>query len=138
MTKRTIRLWNAEGVLAIILCPSGVTYTNQTCGTFCLHPSAEGVLAPFNTDSLAEEFERSLAYKLGSYLRNVARLDEELADNIDRILGAHLDTRVASVDRSRLADSHESWIYVDLEEPPDALYAGFGRCKAVLTWSNSD
>lgn len=97
---RTIRLWNAEGVLAIILCPSGVTYTNQTCGTFCLQPSAEGVLAPLNVDNLPEEFERSLAYKLERCLRDVATLDEQLADKIDAILGFHLDTRMARVDRS--------------------------------------
>ena len=64
---RTIRLWNAEGVLAIILCPSGVTYTNQTCGTFCLQPSAEGVLAPFNVDNLPEEFERSTRRSIAAH-----------------------------------------------------------------------
>ena len=133
-----VRLWNAEGVLAIILRPSGVTYTNQTGGMLCWQPSAEGVLVPFNGDNLPEQFEQSLAYELRSLLWDVSRLDAEFADKLDAIFGASINTRMARVDRSRLADSHESWIYVDLDEPEDALIAGFGRCKAVLTWSNSD
>jgi len=88
VTMHHVRLWNAEGVLAIILRPSGVTYTNQTCGMLCKQPSEEGVLVPFNGDTLPEQFEQSLAYELRSLLWDVPRLDAELADKIDAILAS--------------------------------------------------
>lgn len=62
-------------------------------------------------------------------------------------------TRMLSVDRYKLNESVEAWIYVDIspreelvkeiEEKGEEVYPmyefiGFGRCKGVLTWNNSD
>lgn len=135
---RQIRLWNASGVLVIICCPSGVKYTNQTCGHACRHPSEEGVLAPFNFDALPEDYESTLEGRLSTLLADVQYLNANLADEIDAILATSQETRGARVDRSRLNESHESWLYVDLVELPEGLLTGFGVCKAVLTWPNSD
>ncbi|WP_437952075.1 DUF6210 family protein [Sorangium sp. So ce296] len=46
MTAR-IRLYDA-GLGAIIQHPSGVLYTDQTCGVCCAQPEMEGVFVPFD------------------------------------------------------------------------------------------
>ncbi len=41
------------------------------------------------------------------------------------------------VDRSRLHESVEAWVYVDILDEP-YLNRGLTPCKAILTWENSD
>ncbi len=51
-------------------------------------------------------------------------------------------TKNVKVDRNRLTDSHEAWVYVDYRNPKavdwNSGITGFGQCQAVLTWENSD
>jgi hypothetical protein len=65
-----------------------------------------------------------------------------MADYIDGFLVKDGYTRFLRVDRSRLEESHEAWIYVDvLAEEGDrrlALISGFSATKGILTWPNSD
>lgn len=136
--KREVRLWDVIGVVAVILEESGVVYTNQTCGGACMQPREEGVLIPFNNDPPLDEPEQSLEFKLSKLLANVERMTPEYADRIDAILAEFPTTRWARVDRSRLKDSHEAWVYVDLREDEFSSLKDFGECKAVLTWPNSD
>lgn len=138
MKSRRVALWNLEGVVAIVLESSGVTYSNQTCGHACAQPEAEGILIPFNDDPPLDEPERALCYRLRSILENAHYLTPELADRVDAVLAVDADTRCATVDRERLDDSHESWIYVDIAPEPSGLLRGFGHVKAILTWPNSD
>ena len=138
MTTRRVTLWNVEGVVAIVLERSGVIYTNQTCGHACAHPEAEGVLVPFNDDPSLDEPEQALWCRLGEILENAHYLTPALADRVDAALASRPDTRCARVDRSRLADSHEAWVYVDITPDPSGLLQGFGEVKAILTWPNSD
>jgi len=56
---------------------------------------------------------------------------------------AGLGLDLISIDRSRLAESHEAWVYVTLEGEQDTdvpLYAGLGPYprSGVLTWTNGD
>jgi hypothetical protein len=127
-----------EGAAAIVLEASGVVYSNQTCGNACAQPEAEGILVPFNDASPLGQSEQAFWERLARILENAHYLTPHLADQVDAELAADPDTRCATVDRSRLKDSHESWIYIDLDGTASGLLSGFGRSKAVLTWPNSD
>jgi uncharacterized protein DUF6210 len=135
---RRVVLWNLEGAAAIVLEASGVVYSNQTCGNACAQPEAEGILVPFNDDPPLDHPERALWERLARILENAHYLTPRLADKVDAEFAADPDTRCATVDRSRLKDSHESWVYIDLDGTASGLLRGFGRSKAVLTWPNSD
>jgi hypothetical protein len=76
--------------------------------SFLLATTGGWALAPFNSDELPEDYPRSLAHKLSVLLRDVAELDEELANKIDATLQWSSHTCMAHVARSRLADSHET------------------------------
>ena len=69
-------------------------------------------------------------------------IDEATAEHVDHILSLSPETSYLKVDRTRLDDSREAWIYVNVFEPtgdPDsARISGFGKCKGVLVWGNSD
>ena len=45
-------------------------------------------------------------------------IDEESASFIDGLLHRMRETRFLTVDRSRLHDSHEAWVYVDIADQP--------------------
>ncbi|MDC3957625.1 hypothetical protein KEG38_27450 [Polyangium jinanense] len=136
-----IRLYEA-GLGVIIQHPSGVLYTNQTCGTCCDHPEVEGVFVPFDAE---ESWLRLNAHFEGSKYRGTGAMhgiDEEDATFIESILR---DGRIGVplvVDRSRLKDSHEAWVQVLIEGEvePFPTASGFGPYprRGVLTWPNSD
>jgi len=127
-----------EGVSAILLESSGVIYSNQTGGCACTRPEAEGILVPFNNDPPLDSPEKALWRRLRSILENAPYLTPELADRVDAVLADDPDTHFAKVDRSRLRDSHESWVYVEIAADASFLLRGFGPAKAILTWPNSD
>jgi Family of unknown function (DUF6210) len=122
----------------IVLLPSGVAFKAQVGGTWCRQEIAEGVLVPFENDPPLDAPELALHAQLRKLLREIAALTDELADAVDHLLSAHHFTMGARVDRARLAESCEAWVYVDLRETNDSIFHGFGNCKAVLTWPNSD
>ncbi|SRR6266446_6846614 len=151
--KPIIRLCDSGGLGLIVLFPSGVVYTNQTGGTCCLQPTEEGVFLPlvsetFNHDSALLEY----FYK-GKWAGACANgIDIEDANFVDQLLAKTDNTKFLSVNRKRLADSHEAWVYVNIAATPSrfpelpATYSsemsflmyGFGAREGVLTWSNSD
>jgi Family of unknown function (DUF6210) len=151
-TNPIITLWGAQNIGLILLYPSGVRYENQAGGYMCLHPSEEGVYAPLYVHRIDQEamledhFFRSP--KWGGCCFD--GIDHEDADVIDHILGLARETRHIKVDRSRLRDSCEAWIYVNVvtqadgneqnytSDIPPYPAAGFGECNGVLTWRNSD
>ncbi|RKG63588.1 hypothetical protein D7V80_30090 [Corallococcus sp. CA054B] len=70
-------------------------------------------------------------------------IDEETAQEIERILGLSGVTRELGVrvDRARLAESHEAWVYVEVPAQPENGFASLERLpasKGILTWANSD
>ncbi|MGK3996973.1 DUF6210 family protein [Sorangium sp. So ce1024] len=135
-----VRLHDA-GLGIIIQHPSGVLYTNQTCGHCCLQPELEGVYVPFDAE---ESWLRLNAYFEGPRYGGTGAmhgLDDEDAAFIESVLR---DGRVGVplvVDRSRLKESHEAWVHVLIEgEESFSLASGFGPYprRGVLTWPNSD
>jgi len=71
-------------------------------------------------------------------------IDEETADYVDQVLRQTMVTAFLSVDRSRLADSHDSWIYVsvsDQPKEPPVTRGGRGqvdRTESGAVWRDSD
>ena len=141
LEKPVIELWNSSGLGLIILYPSGVYYSNQTGGYACLHPSVEGVYVPLENEVIDQEkmlHDYFVGPKwLGACMRAI---DEETANKIDEILALADESKLFKVDHSRFSDSHEAWIYVDVLESADetSTLKGFGICKGILTWNNSD
>lgn len=141
-----IYLYNIEDIGIILLYPSGVRYLNQVGGFSCLQNTEEGVYVPI-ADVIVDQFSPLMIHFFdgpkwkGSCGNGIDTID---ADEVDRILGLAPETRLIKVDRTRLHDSCEAWIYVDIAEVDDdsqfplKKISGFGHCKGVLTWPNSD
>jgi Family of unknown function (DUF6210) len=155
-----IRLWNAVGLFLIIEYSSGIVYSNQTGGTLCSHPELEGVVVPLRNDIdetgrlLSPENELYKYFEGPKYCGTGATdgLDLEDVSFIESVLEKYRLSSFISIDRSRLADSHEAWVYVKVEreEPYEDIlkrwedtlkgFSGFGPYprSGVLTWSNTD
>lgn len=140
-----IQLYEHTGIGIILFCPSGVRYSNQTGGYACLHPEAEGVYLPLGDGS------SPVATDLNGHFETVWAghcydgIDGETADLIDQLLASTPEMDRFRVERDRLADSHEAWIYVRLpaangvENPLFDVVSGFpAGTLGVLTWENSD
>lgn len=150
-TKPLIRLWETITIGLIVVTDSGVCYSNQTGGTACLHPVAEGVFISLEgedtniSDAIFEYFAGGRYQGTGA----TAGIDEQDANHIDALLEKRYP--MITVDREQLSNSHEAWIVVNIGKNPEKpkefgswesdmglLFYGFENRKAILTWSNSD
>ena len=142
----------------LILVPSGVVYSNQTGGTACLHPWAEGVFYP--VDDLDHRQQAQLHdYFVGpKWLGSGATrgIDMEDAAFIDGVLRSSRETAFLSVSQHMRSQSHEAWVHVTIGDHPDRFprpplrsgesgledlmssIFGFGDARGILTWPNSD
>lgn len=133
---------NQAGV--IILFKSGVIYQNQTCNTACMQRCEEGILLLVCYAYLVAALPEPLYLcPIESGLKKmewgpVEGIDEKRASEIDDLLQSESPTKHITVDRSRLNESEEAWVYVTLEPGEYGFYQGFGSCKGVLVWGNSD
>ena len=138
MDKPIIRVWQTDSLGLIIFKNTGVRISNQTGGYACNQPEVEGIYIPLRTQ--AQDIEEFFVSKLagdGSF-----PLNESVADFIDEYLQRDGNTCFLRVDRTRLTESHEAWVYVDITPPKgdnrSSLIEGFGNSKGVITWPNSD
>lgn len=132
-------LYNLNGVGVIVKHPSGVIYSNQTGGHACLQPEMEGVFLPLDTDHLPENYNDGNMYALESLeWRGHRGMTPELADQVDAILTRHNFSEGILVDRTKLEESHEAWVYVTLAPSEWSVYQGPAGKEGVLTWVNSD
>lgn len=132
-----------DELMLIVECRSGVRYENQVGGVVCWRGEQEGVLAP--VDVARSTFE---AIEKCPYPQGAQGISLEIADTIDALLAAESGARMLKVDRERLHESWEAWIYVRIDAPfkkvqslDDNYYGsvyGFGPSRGVLTWPNSD
>jgi hypothetical protein len=147
--KPTVRLWESCGLGLILASPTGVLYTNQTGGYACLQPTLEGAFVPLCDGGRVsggppDPEARLLGYFLGDKHRGqgaVNGLDLDDADFIDETLNRASFPQSIRVDRRRLHDSHEAWVWVIVcESETGGLFEGFGEVprSGVLTWGNSD
>jgi hypothetical protein len=145
-----INLWNAIGLGLILAYPSGIHYSNQVCGHACLHPTLEGIYVPLANDILENGTLISPATDLWQYFTGPKLLgmgapqglDQRDADVIDAILARYRIDTLLTVDRLRLGESYEAWVWVKVldNEGPTALINGGGPYprRGVITWPNSD
>lgn len=113
--KKTVLLHSLEQLGLLILCESGVLYTNQAGGVSCMQPSEEGMLALIEDDYKMN----SSLYKIARHLKNAVGLTEEDADFIDNVFRNNTSTSFLTVDRDRLANSMEAWLYVIIGDQPN-------------------
>src|SRR5262249_11614968 len=128
----------------LIPAKSGIIYANQTGGHHCRENAVEGYLLPlFNTfgginqeDILSKHFTGSKWYGWCG-----DGIDPETADFIDKVLGMTPYTSWLRVDRRRLRESHEAWVYVRPEQIQDTEtieFGGFTFRDGIIIWPNSD
>lgn len=98
-------------VMLVLEHASGVTYENQVGGVVCCRAELEGVLVPIDLHSDAVQQIMDLPYDAG------LGISGELADAIDRALAASPGARYLTVDRTRLAESYEAWVFVVADIP---------------------
>jgi hypothetical protein len=151
-----IVLYDIGEPMLIIEYPSGVTYSNQAGGVVCYQGAQEGVLCPLDLSPEATERIEEYPYPTGRQ-----GITEAVADVIDAALSSGKATSFLRVDRTRLSEAWEAWVYVIIqspegddttllggelirdiseEDPPKHLGSihGFGSTRGVLTWPNSD
>ena len=137
-----ILLWDMPfEVMLVINHASSIKYQNQVGGVVCAIERLEGVLASLAVG--AEDIERIMNLP---YSQGAEGINTEIADTIDAVLSSDPRTAFVKVDRARLDESWEAWVYVLIETPegtdPVPGYSGsvygFGSTKGVLTWPNSD
>lgn len=139
--KPLIRLWDSLGLGLIILAPSGVRYSNQAGGVCCLQPEEEGFFVPLH-DEVKEQEKMLLDYFTPSGFADPDGIDARTADFIDSVLELSTTTRFLQVDRTRLADSVEAWVYVKVgdqpKEPPVRYDGVIGETASGEIWRASD
>ena len=134
-----VKLWSLVGAGLIIPRKTGIIYTNQTDGYACDHPQLEGAFVPLSNDFDIERPKDSLEYKLSIlYPEGWGRPTTETCDAIEELLSNYPESRNIKVDRDKIEESREAWIWVLLVENEEQDFEGFGECSAVLTWPNSD
>jgi hypothetical protein len=140
-----VDLMGHAGTGLILEHPTGITYVTQAGGTYCLHPSCEGIFVSWFNDVELESNKLfspqdalfGLSWEICSSAMSAAQANE-----VDAVLRATPSFQGIRVDRARLADSYEAWVHV-LIEPPHQLgdivwgVDPFPR-TGVLTWTNSD
>jgi len=152
-SKPIVELWESVGFGVIISYPTGVLYSNQTGGTSCLHPTIEGIYVPLSNDIAVPEGKllspdtELFAYFTGPKHRGAGAtrgLDLDDAAFIEATLAKWRLSSFVTIDRTRLRDSHEAWVWstvvADGGDEDLAIFAGFSPYPrpGVLTWTNSD
>jgi hypothetical protein len=142
MTK-LVELWAHEELFGlIVLVPSGVVFCNQTGGTMCAHPKAEGIYLPLLhghasspqklIDLWRHAWKEYTPELIGQSLRDV-RLDHilEPVSPADQLSFPQLDSW------------GEAWVPVKIKAADkysenEAVLHAFAGQFAILTYGNSD
>lgn len=144
MANKRIVLYDLPDEIALIVeHPTGVTYQNQVGGSVCWQAELEGVLSPLDVDPEVKKRLQDCPYPDGRQ-----GITPQLTDTVDALLASVPATSFLEVDRAHLDESWEAWVHVLITSPeddPGKLFEpyqgplhGFGRCRGVLTWPNSD
>ena len=140
---RAIQLWNTlPEIMLIVEHPSRVLYQNRVGGVAARLEAMEGVLVPLDLgDAVAARIRN------GPYAVGAQGITADVADIIDALLAPKIVATFLKVDRARLHESWDAWIYVTIDSPAttvEELYDGyfgpiygFGATKGVLTWRNT-
>lgn len=118
----------------ILLCKSGVEYTNQTGGTACAHPVAEGAFVPCTVPTSIQDM---FLDEWGGFTPEQADTRKQAVDAAFIANGLALE-----LDLSRMSDrdAGEAWV-------PILVWSGSLHCSihgigspvpGIMTWANSD
>jgi hypothetical protein len=141
--RKEIYLYDLDRLGLILLEPSGVFYYNQVCGYSCLQKFEEGIFSYIRDDG------QELYKAVSEYLLYKDSLTLEDANFLDNQFIQSCDAKYLRVDRNRLGDSMEAWVYVTIDQSLNdnlkresvyynTAFKGFTCTGAVLTWDNSD
>lgn len=135
-----IELYDLIQTILIVQEKTGIVYTNQVGGTRCFHPEIEGYIVPVEYDIPIDEPKNSLTYKLCQMFPegNPGSIGEAEALKIQEHLSASPFTSDIEVDWSKLNESLESWVYVNVSGELAAKINRSTNNKVILTWPNSD
>lgn len=152
MAKKVVCL-DHIGTGLIIKWPTGIFYSNQAGGTFCIAPEEEGFFFPFGNDADENNIFLSKEDDLCEYFTGpkvlsegaIRGITEKNANDIDEMLSGQLFMVTIKVDRTKLKQSHEAWVHVLVYQNVKinenlCHFRGFDSypLKAVLIWCNSD
>lgn len=131
----TLQLWPFTGTGLLIPCASGFKYSNQASGMLCAHPEAEGVFVPMPSED-AVPVPHVGCSGFGLNEAEATELDSYFASLDERRSGYRI-----TVDREKLAESAEAWVWVKCV--PHGDFAAFHPLAgyegtAVFTWENCD
>jgi len=138
-----IELYSIDQACLILLAKSGFVYWNQTAGVACGQRGEEGVLVPL-LDRVQDESGSLVECPLHLALADLAWgpvlgiVDDKRADEIDALFRRFYFTECLSVDRSRLLESEEAWVYVRINPFKFRLGVNVATEAGVLVWPNSD
>lgn len=118
-----------NGVAIIVGHPTGVRYTNQSDGTCCQQMTLEGFAVPY--DLGLPEWQREIEGYFFQHYGNGGHINDADADFLEKYLCLY------RVDRSRLKDSMEAWVYVT-PRPGCGFPHGLTTGPVVFCWPNSD
>ena len=138
---------STSGIGIIIQKNSGVFYTNQTGGYACHQPALEGAFIPLFSkgefyDKLSKKlddyfFGDSGPYRGHCYIYEGKGINEQDADWLDLLFK---ESEVPfKVDRDKLNESEEAWIWIEVFGDMGNLFAeGIDGKEGVFVWDNSD
>lgn len=136
-------LYEIHTPMLILSASTGVVYRNQVGGVVNVQERMEGVLVPIE---LSDALEAALDERW--FQSGRAGITLECADRIDAVFLKRPALAFLRVDRKRIHESSEAWVYVTIAGVPekddgsDPGYCGpifgIGDGRGVLTWANSD
>jgi hypothetical protein len=141
--KLTASLYELSGMGIIVSHPTGIFVSNQVGGHACQHPSLEGFYLPLvmARSPVMASLHEHFTEKWRSHCYD--GIDAETADFMDGLFEQEHCSRGLKVDRSKLDNCLEAWVYVTFDER--AFAPGRGAILTppiqglgVVTWPNSD
>lgn len=144
-----VTLMGTEEIGLILEYTSGIAYHHQIGGLSCIDKRIEGVYMPIGSGFLRDQ--PSVLDQLNKYFLDVhggrcdGGINNDDANFIDTtLLRFERDLISIKTDRSKLSESMEAWIYVNIEILSDnpriieTIIGNVETTKAVLIWPNSD
>jgi hypothetical protein len=128
-----------DEMMLILEFPSGTYYQNYVGADRSSCVAMMGILIPLGPESALVEHIRNTLPGL-----NIEGITSEVADVVDSLFAEPPMSRVLRVDRTRMAQSRNAWLHVEIDSPETAemlpyqdylgVIYGFGKTRGVLTW----
>lgn len=136
-----VELPDVANVCLIVGHPTGVRYEHQCGGLACRHNTLEGFLVPLEESAQMAEALSAYFYDGPKYQGHCYDgFDEDDARFVDALIAAG-GSAWARVDRQRLADCCEAWVFLKIEAGYICVPYCYGSdpgTTVVMIWENSD